>query len=82
MADLAGSYFFSGAATGAVGVGADIGAVGVIDDCSAGFGASCCLHPAKTKNAATARTAMSADIFFIFFTPFLLIGVSAVRLPQ
>ena len=47
--------------------------VEVTADCSAGFGASCFWHPAKAKTATTTRAAMITVIFFMYFTPFLLI---------
>jgi hypothetical protein len=62
-------YFIPGVAAGIVEVGADAGVVGVIADCSAGFGASCFWHPAKAKTAATASTAIIALIFFTLFHP-------------
>jgi hypothetical protein len=62
-------YFMPGVAAGAVEVGADAGVVGVIADCSAGFGASCFWHPAKAKTETTTRTAIIAQIVFMFIHP-------------
>jgi hypothetical protein len=62
-------YFTPGVAAGAVEVGADAGAVGVIADCTAGFGASCFWHPAKAKTETTTRTAIIAEIVFMLIHP-------------
>ena len=62
-------YFIPGVAAGIVEVDIDAGVVGVIDDCSAGFGASCFWQPAKAKTAATARTVIIALIFFTLIHP-------------
>jgi hypothetical protein len=62
-------YFIPGVAAGIVEVGADAGVVGVIADCSAGLETSCFWHPAKTKTAATASTAIIALIFFTLIHP-------------
>jgi hypothetical protein len=62
------NYFFAGAA-GTVGVAVEV-TVDVTADAVAGAEAFCCWHP-TTKNAATARTAMIAEIFFMVFPPFL-----------
>jgi hypothetical protein len=66
MVCLPEDYFTPGVAAG---IGADAGVVGVIVDCSAGFGASCFWHPAKAKTTATASTAMIALIFFMLIHP-------------
>jgi hypothetical protein len=47
--------------------GAVVVAVEVTADSTAGFGASCFLHPVKAT--ASTRTAMIAEIFFIFIHP-------------
>jgi hypothetical protein len=47
-------------------------AVDVTADSTAGFGASCFVHPAKAT--ASTRTAMIAEIFFIFIHPLLSRG--------